>query len=179
MKHLFLFLFALSSLSISAQNLPIKGKVLDTSNEPLTGVTVSIKGTNKGTITDLDGNFSFDGEKGSVLVFSYVGMNPKEVKFTGQPLNIVLGSDVKALDDLVVVGYQTIKKKDLTGAVSVVKGEDMSKSAANTLSGQLQGLATGVNVRSSGRADGDAMIQIRGIGSRTYAFKKYHKIANH
>lgn len=165
MKHLFLSLFALSSLSISAQNQPIKGKVLDTSNEPLIGVTVTIKGTNKGTTTDLDGNFSFDGENGSVLVFSYVGMNSKEIKFTGQPLNIVLESDVKSLEDLVVVGYQAIKKKDLTGAVSVVKGEDMGKSSASTLSGQLQGLATGVNVRNSGRADGDAMIQIRGIGS--------------
>lgn len=165
MKQLLVMLFAFLSLQVSAQNVTITGKVVDQDQEPLIGVSVVIKGTTTGVSTDLDGNFSLQGKEGSVLSFSYIGMTSKEVTFTGTPLKVVLEDDAKMIEDVVVIGYQTVKKADLTGAVSVVKSEDMGKGGSNTLTGQLQGLATGVNVRNTGRADGDAIIQIRGVGS--------------
>ena len=165
MKQLLVMLFAFLSLQVGAQNVTITGKVVDQDQEPLIGVSVVIKGTTTGVSTDLDGNFSLQGKEGSVLSFSYIGMTSKEVTFTGTPLKVVLEDDAKMIEDVVVIGYQTVKKADLTGAVSVVKSEDMGKGGSNTLTGQLQGLATGVNVRNTGRADGDAIIQIRGVGS--------------
>lgn len=165
MKQLLVMLFAFLSLQVGAQNVTITGKVVDQDQEPLIGVSVVIKGTTTGVSTDLDGNFSLQGKEGSVLSFSYIGMTSKEVIFTGTPLKVVLEDDAKMIEDVVVIGYQTVKKADLTGAVSVVKSEDMGKGGSNTLTGQLQGLATGVNVRNTGRADGDAIIQIRGVGS--------------
>lgn len=165
MKQLLVMLFAFLSLQVGAQNVTITGKVVDQDQEPLIGVSVVIKGTTTGVSTDLDGNFSLQGKEGSVLLFSYIGMTSKEVTFTGTPLKVVLEDDAKMIEDVVVIGYQTVKKADLTGAVSVVKSEDMGKGGSNTLTGQLQGLATGVNVRNTGRADGDAIIQIRGVGS--------------
>lgn len=165
MTQLLVMLFAFLSLQVGAQNVTITGKVVDQDQEPLIGVSVVIKGTTTGVSTDLDGNFSLQGKEGSVLSFSYIGMTSKEVTFTGTPLKVVLEDDAKMIEDVVVIGYQTVKKADLTGAVSVVKSEDMGKGGSNTLTGQLQGLATGVNVRNTGRADGDAIIQIRGVGS--------------
>lgn len=152
MKQLLVMLFAFLSLQVGAQNVTITGKVVDQDQEPLIGVSVVIKGTTTGVSTDLDGNFSLQGKEGSVLSFSYIGMTSKEVTFTGTPLKVVLEDDAKMIEDVVVIGYQTVKKADLTGAVSVVKSEDMGKGGSNTLTGQLQGLATGVNVRNTGRA---------------------------
>lgn len=165
MKQLLVLIFALCSLCVGAQNVTITGKVVDQDKQPLIGVSVVIKGTTNGVSTDLDGNFKLEGENGSVLSFSYVGMLSQEVTYHGQPLTVVMEDDAKMIEDVVVIGYQTVKKADLTGAVSVVKADDMQKSSSNTLTGQLQGLATGVNIRNTGRADGDAIIQIRGVGS--------------
>ncbi len=124
-----------------------------------------VKGTTNGTNTDADGNFALTGRKGCTLVFSFIGMLPQEAVFEGTPLKIVMNDDKKALEEVVVIGYQTVKKSDLTGAVSVVDTKEMRKSPAGTIVSQLQGLATGVTVRSSGRAGEDASVVIRGIGS--------------
>ena len=124
-----------------------------------------MKGTTTGAITDIDGNFSVSGKKGSTLVFSYIGMLTQEVVYKGTALRVVMKDDSKALEEVVVIGYQTVKKSDLTGAVAVVDTKEMKKSAAGTLVSQMQGLATGINVRSSGRAGEDASIEIRGVGS--------------
>lgn len=129
------------------------------------GVNVLVKGTTTGAITDIDGNFSVSGKKGSTLVFSYIGMLTQEVVYKGTALRVVMKDDSKALEEVVVIGYQTVKKSDLTGAVAVVDTKEMKKSAAGTLVSQMQGLATGINVRSSGRAGEDASIEIRGVGS--------------
>lgn len=131
----------------------------------LMGVNVLVKGTTTGAITDIDGNFSVSGKKGSTLVFSYIGMLTQEVVYKGTALRVVMKDDSKALEEVVVIGYQTVKKSDLTGAVAVVDTKEMKKSAAGTLVSQMQGLATGINVRSSGRAGEDASIEIRGVGS--------------
>ena len=141
------------------------GTVVDVENLPLIGVNVIIKGSTVGTTTDLDGNFSLEGKKGDVLVFSYIGMVSQEIAFKGQPLKIIMKDDSEALDEVVVIGYQSVKKSDLTGAVAVVDAKEMKISAAGTITSQLQGLATGINVRSTGRAGEDASIEIRGVGS--------------
>lgn len=143
----------------------ITGTVTDANSEPLVGVNVLVKGTTTGAITDIDGNFSVSGKKGSTLVFSYIGMLTQEVVYKGTALRVVMKDDSKALEEVVVIGYQTVKKSDLTGAVAVVDTKEMKKSAAGTLVSQMQGLATGINVRSSGRAGEDASIEIRGVGS--------------
>ena len=155
-------LFAVASF---AQDLTVKGKVTDTTGETVIGANVTVKGTTNGIITDIDGNFSVSGKKGSTLVFSYIGMLTQEVVYKGTALRVVMKDDSKALEEVVVIGYQTVKKSDLTGAVAVVDTKEMKKSAAGTLVSQMQGLATGINVRSSGRAGEDASIEIRGVGS--------------
>lgn len=164
-KQILFLLFALFAVTSYAQNVAIKGTVVDADNEPLIGVSVVIKGTTNGTITDYDGSFSLTGKEGSTLVFSYIGMKTQEVLFSKSPVHVVMKDDTELLEEVVVIGYQTIKKSDLTGAVAVVDTKEMKKSAAGTIASQLQGLATGVNVRSSGRAGEDASIQIRGVGS--------------
>ena len=148
-----------------SQDVTITGTVTDANSEPLVGVNVLVKGTTTGAITDIDGNFSVSGKKGSTLVFSYIGMLTQEVVYKGTALRVVMKDDSKALEEVVVIGYQTVKKSDLTGAVAVVDTKEMKKSAAGTLVSQMQGLATGINVRSSGRAGEDASIEIRGVGS--------------
>ncbi len=163
-KILFLF-FVVFAATAYSQDVTITGTVTDANSEPLVGVIVLVKGTTTGAITDIDGNFSVSGKKGSTLVFSYIGMLTQEVVYKGTALRVVMKDDSKALEEVVVIGYQTVKKSDLTGAVAVVDTKEMKKSAAGTLVSQMQGLATGINVRSSGRAGEDASIEIRGVGS--------------
>lgn len=163
-KILFLML-TLFTLSLQAQNVNISGTVVDKENTPLIGVNVLVKGTTEGTVTDFDGKFTVSGKEGQTLVFTYIGMNSQEIVYAGKPINVILIDDSKALEEVVVIGYQTVKKSDLTGAISMVKAEDMKKSASGTIANQLQGLATGVNVRSTGKAGEDASIEIRGVGT--------------
>lgn len=163
-KILFLF-FVVFAATAYSQDVTITGTVTDANSEPLVGVNVLVKGTTTGAITDIDGNFSVSGKKGSTLVFSYIGMLTQEVVYKGTALRVVMKDDSKALEEVVVIGYQTVKKSDLTGAVAVVDTKEMKKSATGTLVSQMQGLATGINVRSSGRAGEDASIEIRGVGS--------------
>lgn len=163
-KILFLF-FVVFAATAYSQDVTITGTVTDANSEPLVGVNVLVKGTTTGAITDIDGNFSVSGKKGSTLVFSYIGMLTQEVVYKGTALRVVMKDDSKTLEEVVVIGYQTVKKSDLTGAVAVVDTKEMKKSAAGTLVSQMQGLATGINVRSSGRAGEDASIEIRGVGS--------------
>ena len=151
---------------VKQQNtITVKGAITDMQGEAIIGANIIQQGTTNGTITDIDGNFSVSGKKGSTLVFSYIGMLTQEVVYKGTALRVVMKDDSKALEEVVVIGYQTVKKSDLTGAVAVVDTKEMKKSAAGTLVSQMQGLATGINVRSSGRAGEDASIEIRGVGS--------------
>lgn len=164
-KKILFLLFVVFAATAYSQDVTITGTVTDANSEPLVGVNVLVKGTTTGAITDIDGNFSVSGKKGSTLVFSYIGMLTQEVVYKGTALRVVMKDDSKALEEVVVIGYQTVKKSDLTGAVAVVDTKEMKKSAAGTLVSQMQGLATGINVRSSGRAGEDASIEIRGVGS--------------
>lgn len=168
MKRVFLtYLFLCSMLgNILAQE--ITGKVLEQgTSEPLIGVSVSVENSTKGTITGLDGSYSVPAKKGDVLVFSYIGMITQKVTVQNEKMiNVHLSQNENMLEELVVVGYGTMRKEDLTGAISSLKGKDIQ---ATTSSNALEGIAgklPGVQVvQNSGTPGGDVTIRIRGIGT--------------
>lgn len=116
-KRFLIFTFCMLALMANAQDVTITGSVTDVNQEPLLGVNIKLKGTTTGVVSDMDGNFSIKGPKGATLIFSYIGMQTQEVVFNGQPLKVVLRDDAQALDEVVVVGYGSMRKKDLTGSV--------------------------------------------------------------
>ncbi|MDD7886282.1 TonB-dependent receptor [Flavivirga sp. 57AJ16] len=133
-------------------------------NIPLAGVTILEKGTTNGTATDFDGIYTLSVPANATLVFSYVGFITKEISVNGQStINIQMAEDLAQLDEIVVVGYGTQRKQNLTSAISVVKSEEIQKRQVTTLAESLQGLATGVNVRGGGRPGQEATIEIRGL----------------
>ena len=160
-------LFLLFHFGALAQGLTVRGTVTDESNSALPGVTIVVKGTTTGVATDGTGNFSLpvpDGQENGILVVSFVGYVSQEVPINGRTrVNVQLVPDVKALEEVVVVGYGTQQKKDLTGAVSVIKPVEIQKRQATTVAEAMQGLATGINVRGGGRPGSEAQIQIRGL----------------
>jgi TonB-dependent starch-binding outer membrane protein SusC len=150
-----------------AQN-QITGKVTSAANEGLPGVTVLLKGTNNGTTTDVNGGYtlSVPGTSGT-LVFSFIGYTTTEKNFS-QPgtVNVTLQTDAKALEEVVVIGYGTARKSDLTGAVASVKEEQIKERAAPSLNQALAGKMPGVQVNTnSGRPGGRTNIRIRGFSS--------------
>jgi len=126
-----------------------------------------VKGTTNGTITDMDGKFSLDVEEGATLVVSYIGFANQEIKVGNQTnLSIALKEDSKALDELVVVGYGTVKKSDLTGSVGSVSMEDVNKVGITSADRALQGQVAGVQVNArSGQPGESMMIRVRGGNS--------------
>ncbi|GAA5219968.1 TonB-dependent receptor [Membranihabitans marinus] len=144
----------------------VSGTVVDQKGLPLIGVNVIIKGTDKGTATDFDGRFTIeDVDEQAILMVSYIGYQSKEIAVNGKTdFSITLVEDSQTLDEVVVVGYGTQKKSDLTGAVSTVKGEDLAKRQSVQLSQALQGSVAGVTVTRSNNAPGsEASILIRGV----------------
>lgn len=151
----------------SVDSVVLMGTVTDNRGEPVIGASVLEKGTSNGCSTDIDGRFSLRVESGKTLVVSYVGMKSQEIKFNGQSsLDVVLESGDIVLDDVVVIGYGSMKKSDLTGAVTTVRSEDLKKTPVATLDQALQGRAAGVTVNaSSGQPGAAAEVRIRGIGT--------------
>ncbi len=145
----------------------VTGKVVNAKGEPLAGASVVEKGTHNGTTTDTDGHFTLSVlNLNETLVISSLGYTEQEVPLDGRPTVSVTLVPVDAkLDEVVVIGYQTIRKKDLTGAVSVVDANDIKKLTATTVGEALQGMAAGVNVRSGGRPGQESLIEIRGVGN--------------
>lgn len=145
----------------------IKGVVKDENGEPVIGANVLVKGTTNGTITDMDGNFSLEVSQGVVLQVSYIGFIECEVNVEKQTnLTIVLKEDSQVLEEVVVVGYGTMKKKDLLGAVSMVNGETLSTNSSISVGGALQGKMSGINILiNTGFPGSDASINIRGVGT--------------
>ena len=145
----------------------IKGVVGDGNNEPLIGATVKVKGTNIVTVTDMDGNFELEVPSGAELVVSYIGFNDQTVKISGSKskYDVELQENTNSLDELVVIGYGTVKKKDLTGAVAAVKGDELVNKRTTMLSNALQGSLSGVTVsrNSSVPGSGASSIRVRGI----------------
>lgn len=166
LKRILFLLFAVCSLFAYGQNVEVKGRVLDDSNEPLPGVSVSIKGTTRGTITDVDGEYSISASQNQILVFSLVGMTSQEIVYTGQSaINVTLAADDKQLEEVVVIGYQTIKKADLTGAVSVFNPGQMKNTIVTGTIGDALGTLPGLNVRTAGNPGSEGKVVIRGTGT--------------
>lgn len=156
-------------VSAISQEGKVSGVVSDATGYPLIGVSVVVKGTTTGVVTDMDGRFELQVPKNGVLVFSYIGMYPVEIPVSSQrTLNVVLKEDSKAIDEVVVIGYGTVKKSNLSGAVSSVSSKDLLKVPASNLSQALQGNAPGLYSLQSDRSPGAGVtLNIRGNNSFT------------
>lgn len=144
----------------------VSGVILDQNGEPLIGATVMVKGTNEGAITDLDGRFIVNAAKGDKLQITYVGFNPETIAVGNtNDLKISMTETDNTLNEVVVIGYGTVKKKDLTGAVASVKGDDLASKNTTTLSTAMQGSISGLMVRRDNNAPGASAssMHIRGV----------------
>jgi len=162
-------LMCLLCLTAFAQR-TIKGSIKDTAGEPMIGVNVLVKGTTNGTITDFDGNFSLTGvSNNATLLISYIGYLSQEVKVGAQKeMKIVMKEDNKTLDEVVVIGYGTVKRRDLTGSVASVTGDKLAANPVANVAQALQGQLPGVSVTSQdGRPGASMNIRVRGGGSIT------------
>ncbi|PKA98554.1 TonB-linked SusC/RagA family outer membrane protein [Flavobacteriaceae bacterium MAR_2009_75] len=163
-----LFLVLLLSAPIYAQNsLNVSGTVSDESGVPLPGVTVLVKNTTNGTASDFDGNYSINANSDAVLVYSYIGYKTQEVAVNGQTtINTVMVEDASELDEVVVVGYGTQKKSDLTGSVASVSAEELNSQPITSMEQGLQGRIAGVNITNNSSAPGGGIsVKIRGTTS--------------
>ena len=154
------------SVKNAQQRKNVSGIVTDVSGIPLPGVTVVLKGTTQGTITDMDGNYSLSSvPANATLVFSFVGMKTIEIPVEGNPqINVVLKENAIGIEEVVAIGYGTVKKSDLTGSVASVQGERLAEKQATQLSQALQGSISGLMVtRTGGMADQSATVRVRGI----------------
>lgn len=154
-----------ANVSISQQAKKVTGTVTDAKGEPLLGVNVVVKGTTNGTITDLDGKYSLEVEPNSILVVSYIGYVSQQIPASGSVVNVTLKEDTQNLDEVIVVGYGTQQKKDITGSVAVVDTKELLASSGSSAAQQLQGKAAGVYVGQSGSPGSATMVRIRGINS--------------
>ena len=165
---LLFFFLCLTSIPLAAQDIEIKGMVTEaTTNEPLPGVTVRVKGKDTGTVTDMDGKYSIKANKGNILIFSTIGMKQIEKAVTsGTPINVSMEEDNIALEQVVVIGYGTVKKSHLSGAVGSVSAKELNGQVASNAATALQGKIPGVSVASSsGDPNGSMTINVRGISS--------------
>ena len=150
-----------------AQIIKVSGQVVDQDGEPLIGATVRVKGSQTGSVTDIDGNFQLDAPANATLVVSYVGYKDSEIAVGGRAVieKIQLESDSQVLDQVVVVGYGTQKKADLTGSVSIVNADELKRVSHSNVSSMLEGKVAGVQITSDGQPGADPSVRIRGIGS--------------
>ena len=170
MRAFLLSLLAVISLSVSAQNVTVKGTVTDKTGETVIGASVVQKGnTSNGTITDIDGNFSLSVPSNATLVISYVGMTTQEIAVKGQKtINVVLADDAQALEEVVVIGYGTVKRKDLTGSVATVSSDVLAAVPVASATEALTGKMAGVQITTTeGSPDAEMKIRVRGGGSIT------------
>ncbi|MFZ1703981.1 MAG: TonB-dependent receptor [Saprospiraceae bacterium] len=160
--------FLLLSLNVVfSQSKVITGVVLDTeTNETVIGASITIKGTVRGTITDIDGKYELDVAQGDVLIFTYIGYSTQEIEYSGQSeINVLLKQESVLLNQIVVVGYGAQRKVDITGATASVKGEELLKQPVMTATQALQGKVAGVQIISSGRPGSSPDVRIRGTGT--------------
>ena len=153
--------------AVTQQTIKVKGQVVDQGGEPLIGATVRVKGAQTGVVTDFDGNFTIDAPSNATLLVSYVGYKDREIAVRGRAVieQIQLESDSQVLEQLVVVGYGTQKKADLTGAVSVVNAEELKRVSNSNISTMLEGKVAGVQITSDGQPGADPSVRIRGLGT--------------
>lgn len=159
-----MILFCMVQISF-AQQTTVTSTIVDVNDEPVIGATILEKGTTNGTVTDYDGNFSLNVGEGSAIQISYVGFTSMELNAREVPARIILLEDATALSEIVVTGYTSQRKADLTGAVSVVKMADIENMNTGNAMKSLQGRVPGVFIQTSGAPDGGASVRIRGIGT--------------
>ena len=166
MQFLLLSVLALLPAAALAQGMvTVSGTVADSNGDPLIGCSVQLKGSGVGTVTDLDGHFKLQVPEGKTLTFSYIGYKTKELK-AQKNMKVTLDDDTHVLNEVVAVGYGTMKRSDITGSVVSVKAEDMEQTSAATMDQMLQGRAAGLTMTSnSGAAGSSTSIQIRGVNS--------------
>ncbi|MBB5437741.1 TonB-linked SusC/RagA family outer membrane protein [Pedobacter sp. AK017] len=169
-RFLLLLIIVAGNLTLYAQNTTTKGVVSDAGGEPLMGVSVSIKGVGKGRSTGVDGSYTISTSNAdAILVFSYIGYKTTEEPVNGRTtINVKLATDTKTMNEVVVIGYGTVKRKELTGAISSVKGEELSKVPVQNVASALAGRIAGVQVTAAdGTPGSNPSITIRGGGSIT------------
>lgn len=157
-------------VALAAQQQGVTGVVTDVLGEPLIGVTVMLKGDMQGTVTDINGRFSLSAEQGDVIVVSYIGYASQEIRLKDTKLlRIMMKEDVELLDEVVVIGYGSISKKELTSAVSHISGKDMLQIGSGNPAMQIQGKVSGLAVENSTPSDPNSSpsIQVRGVSSRS------------
>ncbi len=157
-----------ASNTTNQQSKQVKGTIVDATGMPVIGANVMVKGTTNGTITDMDGNFSLEADNNAILVVSYIGFANQEIKVGNQTnLSITMKEDAEALDEVVVVGYGTQKKVNVTGAVATVTGEDLAKRPVYNVASSLQGKLSGLSIsQASGQPGGEAItMRVRGMGT--------------
>ena len=168
MRVLLLMILAVFSLSVSAQTITATGNVKDATGDPIIGASIVEKGnTSNGTITNLDGDFSLKVPANATLIVSYIGMKTQEIAIKGK-IDVTLSDDTKALDEVVVIGYGTAKRKDITGSVATVSSEVLSAVPVASATEALQGKMAGVQITTTeGSPDAEMKIRVRGGGSIT------------
>ncbi len=160
---IFFLMTLISSLHVSAQTSPVKGTVKDEAGIAMPGVNVTVQGTKTAAVTDASGNFSINAANGNVLIASFIGYNPQTVTVGDSPqLDIVLKAASNSLNEVVVVGYGTQKKENLTGSIAVVNVKDANNRAIFYVARALQGQVGGVVVNGSGVPGEGVTIHIRG-----------------
>ena len=158
-----LALLLLNSFSAFAQQ--VTGSVRDTQGEPLIGVSILEQGTNNGTVTDMDGNFTIQVAQGRTLNVSYIGYTTQQVVVRGSRLNIVLEEENTTLNEVVVVGYGTMRRKDVTSSITTVQAKDLNQGVFSDPASMLQGKVAGLSVTTSGDPNGTPSITLRGASS--------------
>ena len=153
--------------SVAQQTIQVSGQVVDQNGEALIGATVKVKGSTTGVATDFEGNFQLNAPSDATLVVSYVGYKDREIAVRGRAVlgQIQLESDAQILDQVVVVGYGTQKKADLTGSVSVVNADELKRVSHNNISSMLEGKVAGVQITTDGQPGADPSVRIRGLGT--------------
>ncbi|MEL7585692.1 MAG: TonB-dependent receptor [Prolixibacteraceae bacterium] len=165
LKILF-FIFLSVTTGYAQQDFVVTGKVTDESNQGLPGVTIIEKGTTRGTITDSDGNYTFSTGGQATLVFSFIGYRSQELPVNGQNvLNVQFESDVVDVDEIVVVGYGTQRKADLTGAIGSVTSAEITRQPSLNAAGSIQGKVSGVNIISNDAPGASPTVIVRGLGT--------------
>lgn len=153
------------SVNTFAQQIVVKGIVKDTTGEPIIGANVIVKGTTNGTITDFDGNFLLNANKGDIIIISFIGYRSQEAQ-AATSMNIILKDDTELLDEVVVIGYGSVKKDDLSGSVVAIKAEEMNKGAVTSPQELIMGKVPGLSVSQGDGAPGaGSTIRIRGGAS--------------